>query len=234
MSKSVENKKTIKNRRLFSVLLDVFIIIVLVCVVALDVALFLKNIYYKQFWVNGESMYPTLNGEVILPDGSKADENAGNSGVGYQHLDYGLYDDHKSTLNKLKRFDVVITSFYEDDDSEKIKRLVGMPNETIKFNENGDLFVKVGNEFKLIEQPIEDKYKVAGTYNTHEITLGENEYYVLGDNRGHSSDSRSHGPIKKSYIVGKAVAIIGYCTAIEENGQLTNSKVKYKWPRLIK
>lgn len=230
MSKSVENKKPIDNRRLFSVLLDVLIVVVLVLVVALDVALFLKNIYYKQFWVNGESMYPTLNKDVILPDGSKVDETSGNSGVGYQHLDYGLYDDHKSTLKKLKRFDVVITSYYEDDDSEKIKRIVGLPGETIKFNEQGDLFVN-GN---LVKQPIEDKYKTAGWYPLEEIQLTDDQYYVLGDNRAHSSDSRSHGAIKKTYIVGKAIAVIGYVTAIEKDGELTCSKVTYKWPRFIK
>ena len=230
MSKNAKNNKPIKNRKVLKILFDVLIGVILVCVLMLDVALFLKNIYYKQFWVNGESMYPTLNKDVVKPDGNKVDETSGNSGVGYKHLDYGLYDDHKSVLNKLKRFDIVITSYYENDDSEKIKRIVGLPNETISFKNKGDLYVNG----KLVKQPIENKYKEKGVYPEYEIILGSDEYYVLGDNRGYSSDSRSHGAIKKSYIVGKAIAVIGYVTAVEKDGELTTSKVKYTWPRFIK
>ena len=90
-----------------------------------------------------------------------------------------------------------------------------MPGETIKFgqgNINGTLFVKNGDEFYATAQPIDNEYVVAGNYPVNEITLGNDEYYVLGDNRNNSSDSRdpSVGVINKNRIIFNCIFFYHY------------------------
>ncbi len=92
-------------------------------------------------------------------------------------------------------------TFYEKGDvivfhykNEKhIKRIVGLPNDRIKI-ENNNLFI-CNNEIEKLSVP-----KSNNTY-----TLKKDEYYVLGDNYKNSFDSREHGPIKKSQIIGKVI-----------------------------
>jgi signal peptidase I len=102
-----------------------------------------------------------------------------------------------------------------------IKRIIGLPGDTIKLENflayikprGSEAFVK---ENELISKPyrgiVSDGYFPEGwvsglpfSGNMAEITLGENEYFVLGDNRGESNDSRSWGPVTLSCITSKAV-----------------------------
>ena len=81
-----------------------------------------------------------------------------------------------------------------------VKRVIGVPGDTIQIK-NGILYVN-GEEYK--ETPERDKMDEAGLAK-EEITVGEDEYFVLGDNRNNSEDSRyaDIGNVKKKYIVGK-------------------------------
>ena len=153
--------------------------------------------------------------------------------------DHLLVDKLSYRFNEPERFDIVVTYYSETDISKKIKRIVGLPGETIKFTstsssdpKNGDLYVKVNDEFTLIEQPIGNDYKVEPVnYPKNEIVLGENEFYVLGDNRNNSQDSRANGPIKKEWIVGKVVALCGYCSIEKIDGINEPIEIDYYWPR---
>lgn len=83
-----------------------------------------------------------------------------------------------------------------------VKRIVGAP---------GDMIIKKGRQVYLKESdlwiPLNTSI-VMGQYSHNEIiTLGEHEYYVLGDNSGNSRDSRDYGPIHRSGIVGKVILI---------------------------
>ena len=98
-------------------------------------------------------------------------------------------------LNKLnKSFDqediVVIDKKVEG--SAIIKRIIGMPNDKIKCS-NGVIFTN--------QEKYEDNFGSGETSDFDEITLGDDEYFVLGDNRIVSKDSRILGPIKEKYIV---------------------------------
>lgn len=102
-------------------------------------------------------------------------------------------------LNKLgdfERFDVVVVDIgYE----EIIKRIIAMPGETIAC-ENGIIYVNGKMQ--------EDKYGSGVTFDFEKITLAEDEYFVMGDNRQDSKDSRHIGPVKSEAIKGTTSLVL--------------------------
>ena len=236
MDKNAENNKPIKNRKTFAKILNICIIVIAIVVLAIEGVLYYQRSYLTPFWVNGQSMYPTLNFNATDANGNKLDETSGNSGVGYT-VDYGVMDTHKSAINKIKRFDIVVTKYASTDTRNKIKRVLGLPGETIEFKvtgfgkeENGDLYING----KLIEQPIQSEFIRNANYPTTQWTLGSDQYFVCGDNRGHSSDSREQGPISKSLITGKVVAICGTAEVYYDTDHFDIKNVNYKWPKKVK
>ena len=101
-------------------------------------------------------------------------------------------------LGELNRSDV-ITFFYPKDTSKQyFKRIIGLPNERVEIRE-GKVFIN-GKE---IEEPYLDQ-----SYNQTKMShparlIPENHYYVLGDNRDNSSDSRYWGALPRELIIGK-------------------------------
>lgn len=246
MGKKDKNKQPNKIRKVFTIILDVLFVTVSVCLFLGAGVLFYAKVYLDPFLVNGESMYPTLNGEVYI-NGELTDGTHGRTQAGYENVEYGVMDTHQSAIKKIKRFDIVVTRYSETDAVDKIKRVVGVPGDTIKFvssndTTNGDFYVKQGGEYVLVEQPIENKYKVAGDYSVFNtigsLTLAEDEYFVLGDNRGNSSDCLDlpigKMAIKRDWIQAKAIAIVGHGTAaIDDGGNMYLEKIKYCWPRFL-
>ena len=93
-----------------------------------------------------------------------------------------------------KRFDIVVINTKNE---RIIKRIIGMPSESIKIID-GIIYIN--------GEKIEDKYASSQTKDfSLEETIPENTYFVLGDNRIVSNDSRYLGPIKKENIQGKAI-----------------------------
>ncbi|MBQ0009064.1 MAG: signal peptidase I [Firmicutes bacterium] len=237
MDENVSNEKPIKNRKRLSVLFNVFIVLLSIIALAIAGVLIYQKRYLSPFWVNGQSMYPTLNKYATKPDGTPFGVTGGAAYDGCKKLDYGVMDPHESALKKIKRFDIVVCKYDFGDEYDKIKRVVGLPGETIKFgqgNNNGTLFVKNGDQFFAQEQPIPSEYITAGDYPTNEITLGSNEYYVLGDNRAHSSDSRNNEPIKFEWLVGKVVALCAYCDlGTLSDGSIGPVNIQHYFPRFL-
>ena len=99
-------------------------------------------------------------------------------------------------LDKIERFDIVVVDTPED---ELIKRIYGLPGEKISI-ENNTIYI---NDIKL-----EDEYAYGETSNYDSIVLGDDEYFILGDNRVVSLDSRTIGPVKKNQIKGTTNFII--------------------------
>ena len=98
-------------------------------------------------------------------------------------------------LSKIKRFDVIV--LHEEKDNEKIiKRVIGMPGDTVAIKD-GEIYIN--------DEKIDDEYAYGMTTDYDRITLKSDEYFILGDNRLISKDSRYFGPIKEKEIKGKVI-----------------------------
>lgn len=105
-------------------------------------------------------------------------------------------------LSEPERFDIVVFPFRNGENKSYIKRVIGLPGETVRIDLNGTIYI---NDVELVESYGREIIKDPGNA-INEIKLGEDEYFVLGDNRNNSEDSRFSevGPVKKSEIIGKA------------------------------
>ncbi|WEG74168.1 signal peptidase I [Vagococcus intermedius] len=114
-------------------------------------------------------------------------------------------------FSEIKRFDVII--FKQNDGATYIKRVIGMPGERIQYIDD-ELFV---NE-KIVDEEFLGQAKIKRSSNQYTTnfdtldllekpTISEDAYFVLGDNRRLSKDSRSFGEVKKSEVIGKAVMV---------------------------
>lgn len=242
MDENVSNEQPIKNRKRLSVLFNIIIIFISIIALAIAGILIYQKRYLSPFWVNGQSMFPTLNRDALDPNGvlyGNGEKSGSTTSAGSTKVDYGVMDKHERALKSIERFDIVVCKYSENDTSDKIKRVVGLPGETIMFGQgdrNGTLYVKEGGTYKAIAQPIPSEYVVAGKYPTEEITLTETQYYVLGDNRAHSSDSRNptNGPVEYKWLVGKVVAICAYCDIVNlEDGSVGPTNITHFFPRFL-
>jgi len=109
-----------------------------------------------------------------------------------------------------QRGDVIVFKYPFDKNKNYIKRIIGLPNERIVFKNNG-IYI-YNNEFKNGVK-LNENYLPSGTKTIvkkpefKDVTLKENEYFVLGDNRESSSDSREWGSLDRNLIIGKAWVI---------------------------
>jgi len=96
-------------------------------------------------------------------------------------------------LYKPRRGDVIVFRAPQRN-VDFIKRIVGLPGNTVRI-EDGTVFID--------DERLAEPYETQKTQGSATVVLGQDEYFVLGDNRGSSSDSRSFGPIKRNAIKGK-------------------------------
>ena len=121
--------------------------------------------------------------------------------------DFGFANTVARNTVGVKRGDIVII-YLDDKNSYLIKRLIGVPGDTVEMKD-GTLYV---NGEAVEEDYLDAEY--AAQFgdeffeDIEEVQLGENEYYVLGDNRVNSRDSRYYGPFTKEQIRAKSVFIV--------------------------
>lgn len=102
-----------------------------------------------------------------------------------------------------ERYDIIVFPYRDGSGLYYIKRIIGLPGERVFINDRGDVYV---NGEKLEEDYIKEKAINPGLAALP-VLLGEDEYFVLGDNRNNSTDSRSPevGVVKKDEIIGRAI-----------------------------
>ena len=145
--------------------------------IAIIIAFFVKYFIVDLTAVSGRSMEPTLQtGDIMI-----VNKIANNLGIDY------------------KRGDIVIVNS-PIDDKLYIKRVIGLPNDKI-FIKDGSFYI---NDHKLNENYLKDNTITKETTFINSWNLESDEYFLVGDNREKSNDSRKFGPIKRSDFVGKA------------------------------
>ena len=125
----------------------------------------------------------------------------------YYDREYILVNQMSYRLHLPARGETVVFKYPLDPKEEYIKRIIGLPGETVEIK-NGKVYV---NEKSLLESYLADGEVTLVNSNIEEkfkTTLKSNEYFVMGDNRNHSSDSRTWGILPKNNIIGKAWFVI--------------------------
>lgn len=106
--------------------------------------------------------------------------------------DIMILNEAKYLFSDIKRFDIVVI---KGDNEYLIKRVIGLPGEKIECRD-GKIYIN--------GKIIKDKYAYSKTKDFDMVKIGESEYFVLGDNRSESLDSRAFGTFKEKDIKGKA------------------------------
>lgn len=115
--------------------------------------------------------------------------------------EYLIIDELSYRFRQPERGEVVVFRYPRNPSDFFIKRVLGLPGETIEISD-GIITVfntEYPNGIKISESYLGD----VRTLGTKRVTLSSDEYYVMGDNREESMDSRSFGPVKKTFLIGR-------------------------------
>ncbi len=116
--------------------------------------------------------------------------------------DYLIVDQLSFRFHEPERGAVIIMRYPKDESVYFIKRIIGLPGETVEIQGARVIIRKPGMEPQILEQPYLADVLHRPEYATY--TLAEDEYFVMGDNRDASSDSRVWGALPKHDIIGRA------------------------------
>jgi len=164
-----------------------------IALIALVIVLPIRYFLFQPFIVSGDSMVPSFH-----------------SG------DYLIVDEISYRFEEPKRGDVIVfdASFIQGYAGQRfIKRIIGLPGETVDVTAGKVEIIKGGTTTVLDEKYLPLDLK---TYGDKNITLNAGEYFVLGDNRQYSYDSRFWGVVPQKYIIGKAFLRIFPVAALSE------------------
>ena len=158
--------------------------------------------------------------------------------VSGESMMYTLQDEDSLLVDKIsyrfsdpERFDIVIFPYPSDPEECFIKRIIGLPGETIQIDDEGKIWI----DGEILEENYGAEVIWDAGLASEPITLGDDEYFVMGDNRANSSDSRQNGPITKSNIEAKTIALVAKCKIVYNvsEGKYVPTDVNYSWPRFF-
>lgn len=166
-------------RSFFSFVFELVKIVVISLVIIIPIRYFL----IQPFYVKGASMEPNF----------------------YDH-EYLIIDEISYRFKQPQRGDIIVFRYPKNPQEYFIKRVIGLPGEKVQIK-NGE--VVIYNQANPDGYVVNENYlnPDTKTYSLNEdiITIGDNEYFVLGDNRNSSKDSRSFGAVNASFITGRVI-----------------------------
>ena len=148
-----------------------------IAIIALVIIVPVRYFLIQPFYVKGASMEPNF----------------------YDH-EYLIIDEISYRVAEPHRGDIVVFKYPKDPKQFFIKRVIGLPKDKVSLRDN-KVFIN--------DQELKEAYLPADTETSlplrgySEVTLGDDEFFLLGDNRDQSLDSRVFGPVKKDFIIGR-------------------------------
>ncbi len=156
--------------------------IIVYTILAIGLALFIRYFVAAPYIVQGASMEPTF--------------------YDYHYLIIEKVSYH---IGEPQRGDVIVLDLPQETSRALIKRLIGLPGETVSIADNKVTVINAEHpEGIVLDEPYLDPHDLGGPSGMT-VTLGEDQYFVLGDNRRVSSDSRSWGTLPREDIVGRVL-----------------------------
>ena len=161
-------------KKFFSFIFEILKVVILAVIIVLPIRYFI----FQPFFVQGISMEPN-----------------------FQDGDYLIIDEITYRFREPGRGEVIVFKYPKNPSQRYIKRIIGLPGETVEIKDR-EVIIFDGTENRVLDETryLSDSLSTKG--NTR-VSLGEDEYFVLGDNRDFSSDSRRWGALSRSNITGR-------------------------------
>lgn len=156
-----------------ALLFETIKIVILAAIIVLPI----RYLIFQPFFVQGMSMEPN-----------------------FESGDYLIIDEVTYRFRDPKRGEVVVFKYPKNPSQRYIKRIIGLPEETIEIKD-GEVIVYSGTESRALDET-DYLFENTQTSGNIRVSLDEDEYFVLGDNRTFSSDSRRWGALPRKNIVG--------------------------------
>jgi signal peptidase I len=174
-----------------------------IAVIALLIVIPIRVFIFQPFMVKGASMEPN-----------------------YHSTDYLIIDELSYRFSEPQRGDVIVFKYPKDESYKYIKRIIAFPGEAVEIK-NAKIYItdKSGKMFELDEnylpQEVKDSWKNNMTMSP--VLLKEGEYFVLGDNRNYSSDSRIWGTLPEGNIIGKVFFTLSISEILDGKGSASTN-----------
>ena len=195
MEENNQNKKEEEKKSIFKTVFSNNSVVFLwelfkIALIALVIVAPIRYFLFQPFIVSGASMVPN-----------------------FKNGDYLIVDEISLRFSSLQRGDVIVFNFPKNTKERFIKRVIGLPGETVKITD-GQVSVIKDNKTSILEE----KYLPADlkTYPNETVTLKSDEFFVMGDNRTQSYDSRMWGTVPRANIIGKVFLRIFPLSALSE------------------
>ncbi len=163
-------------KKFFSFIWEISKIVIIAAAIVMPIRYFL----FQPFFVRGESMEPN-----------------------FENGDYLIVDEISYRFQSPQRGEIIVFKYPENLSQRFIKRIIGLPGETIDIRD-GKITIYKNGETHILN---ESSYLSSSlfTQGNVKISLGENEYFVMGDNRPFSYDSRRFGVVPGKDIIGRVI-----------------------------